>query len=83
MSKSITQDMAYRQSLMKYAEKYGVSRARRKYNKSATSVFCAVLGQRTNGKQDKCGHTCYFCSPRGPQKGIKAIRAFGKGIAVS
>ena len=27
MSKSITQDMAYRQSLMKYAEKYGVSRA--------------------------------------------------------
>ena len=34
MSKSITQDMAYRQSLMKYAEKYGVSRAGRKYNKS-------------------------------------------------
>lgn len=33
-----------------------------------TSVFCAVLGQRTNGKQGKCGHTCYFCSPRGPQK---------------
>ena len=26
MSKSIAQDMAYRQSLMKYAEKYGVSR---------------------------------------------------------
>ena len=34
MSKSITQDMAYRQSLMKYTEKYGVSRASRKYNKS-------------------------------------------------
>ena len=34
MSKSITQDMAYRQSLMKYAEKYGVDRVRRKYNKS-------------------------------------------------
>ena len=31
MNKSITQDMAYRQSLMKYAEKYGVSRASRKY----------------------------------------------------
>ena len=30
MSKNITQDMAYRQSLMKYAEKYGVSRASRK-----------------------------------------------------
>ncbi len=27
MSKSITQDMAYRQSLMKYAEKYGVTKA--------------------------------------------------------
>ena len=34
MSKSITQDMAYRQSLMKYAEKYGVSRASRKYNRA-------------------------------------------------
>ena len=34
MSKSITQDMAYRQSLMKYAEKYNVSRASRKYNRS-------------------------------------------------
>ena len=33
-----------------------------------TSVFCSVLGQRTNGKQGKCDHTCYFCSPRGPQK---------------
>ena len=31
MRKSITQDMAYRQSLMKYAEKYGVSRASRPY----------------------------------------------------
>ncbi len=30
MNKSITQDMAYRQSLMKYAAKYGVSRAIRK-----------------------------------------------------
>ena len=27
MSKSITQDMRYRQSLMQYAAKYGVSRA--------------------------------------------------------
>ena len=30
MSKSITQDMAYRQSLMKYVEKYGVKRAGRR-----------------------------------------------------
>ncbi len=38
MSNSITQDMAYRQSLMKYAEKYGVSRAGRKYNKSRSYI---------------------------------------------
>ena len=39
MSKSITQDMAYRQLLMKYAEKYGVSRASRKYNKSRSYIY--------------------------------------------
>ena len=35
MSKSIAQDMAYRQSLMKYAEKYGVSRDSRRYFQQA------------------------------------------------
>ena len=39
MSKSITQDMRYRQSLMKYAEKYGVSQASRKYNKSRSDIY--------------------------------------------
>ncbi len=39
MKKSITQEMAYRQSLMKYAEKYGVSRASRKYNKSQSYIY--------------------------------------------
>ena len=39
MSNSITQDMAYRQSLMKYAEKYGVSRTSRKYNKSRSYIY--------------------------------------------
>ena len=39
MSKSVTQEMAYRQSLMKYAEKYGVSRASRKYNKSRSYIY--------------------------------------------
>ncbi len=39
MRKSITQDMAYRQSLMKYTEKYGVSRASRKYNKSRSYIY--------------------------------------------
>ena len=39
MSKSITPDMAYRQSLMKYTEKYGVSRASRKYNRSRSYIY--------------------------------------------
>lgn len=36
---SITQDMKYRQSLMKYAEKYGVSKASRKYNKARSYIY--------------------------------------------
>ena len=39
MNNSITQDMRYRQSLMKYAQKYGVSRASRKYNKSRSYIY--------------------------------------------
>ena len=39
MSNSITQDMNYRQSLMKYAEKHGVKRASRKYNKSRSYIY--------------------------------------------
>lgn len=39
MSNSITQDMHYRQSLMKYVQKYGVSRASRKYNKSRSYIY--------------------------------------------
>lgn len=39
MSKSITQDMAYRQSLMKFATKNGVSKASRKYNKSRSYIY--------------------------------------------
>ena len=31
--------MAYRQSLMKYAEKYGVAKASRKYNKSRSYIY--------------------------------------------
>ena len=36
---SITQDMKYRQSLLTYAQKYGVSRASRKYNKSRSYIY--------------------------------------------
>ena len=35
----ITQDMKYRQSLLTYAQKYGVSRASRKYNKSRSYIY--------------------------------------------
>lgn len=37
--KSITQDMRYRQSLLEYARKYGVSRASRKYNKNRSYIY--------------------------------------------
>ena len=36
---SITQDMKYRQSLIHYAQKYGVSRAGRKYNKGRSYIY--------------------------------------------
>ncbi|XOQ44144.1 MAG: Putative transposase [Clostridium sp.] len=36
---SVTQDMKFRQSLMIYAQKYGVSRASRKYNKSRSFIY--------------------------------------------
>lgn len=39
MSTSITQDMKYKQSLMKYAEKNGVSSASRKYNRSRSYIY--------------------------------------------
>ncbi len=36
---SITQDMKYRQSLLTCAQKYGVSRASREYNKSRSYIY--------------------------------------------
>lgn len=39
MSNRITQDMRYRQSLMKYTEKFGVGRASRKYNKCRSYIY--------------------------------------------
>ncbi len=36
---SITQEMKYRESLMKYVEKNGVSRASRKYNKGKSYIY--------------------------------------------
>ena len=39
MSNSITQNMRYRQSLISYAKKYGVSRAARKYNKGRSYIY--------------------------------------------
>ena len=36
---SITQNMRFRQSLMKYAQRFGVARASRKYNKSKSYIY--------------------------------------------
>ena len=36
---TITQDMKYRQSLMKYARTYGVSKASRKYNRARSYIY--------------------------------------------
>ena len=36
---SITQNMRFRQSLMKYAQRFGVGRASRKYNKSKSYIY--------------------------------------------
>ena len=35
----ITQDMRFRQSLMRYAERYGVARASRRYNKAPSYIY--------------------------------------------
>jgi len=51
--------MAYRQSLMKYAEKYGVSRASRKYNKSRSYIY--FWKQRWDGSVASLG-----CQSRRP-----------------
>ncbi len=46
---SVTQDMCYRQSLLEYAQKNGVSRASRKYNKSRSYIyFWKARYDRTN-----------------------------------
>ena len=36
---SVTQDMKYRQSLIHYAQKHGVSKASRKYNKGRSYIY--------------------------------------------
>ena len=61
VSESITQGMKYRQSLMKYAEKYGVARAGRKYNKSRSYIY--FRKQHRDGSaaslacQSRCPHS--------------------------
>ena len=37
--KSVAYEMAYRQSLLNYAEKYGVGRASRKYNRARSTIY--------------------------------------------
>ena len=79
MSKSITQDMRYRQSLMQYAAKYGVSRASRKYNKSRSYIYywkarwdgsvastaAEVIVERADHTKDHMGLTSWRNAPEG------------------
>ena len=41
---------------------------RRKCEKTLPPFFREFSGGRTNGKQGKCSHTCYFCVPAGCKK---------------
>lgn len=59
--KSITQDTKYRYSLMKYAEKYGVSKASRKYNKSRSYIY--FWKNRFDGSMESLS-----CQSRRPHK---------------
>ena len=64
MSKSITQDMRYRQSLMQYTAKYGVSRASRKIVGCGDSFLsqlsvCFVVPQVKNNTKERAKHGIY------------------------
>ena len=69
MRKSITQDMAYRQSLMKYTEKYGVSRASRKYNKSRS--YINFWKQRWDGSVASLACHARRCTASSMAQGLK------------
>lgn len=60
MSKSITQDMAYRQSLMKYAEKYGVQEC---WSEVQQKSFIYLLLEAALGR--KCRVPCLPFPPPG------------------
>ena len=70
MSKSITQDMAYRQSLMNYAEKYGVTRASRKYNKNWSYIYFWLI--RWDGSIESLA-----CQSRRPKSLFRVMRKLG------
>ena len=55
---SKTQDMRYRQSLMKYAQKFGVALASRKYSKSQSHIL--LLADAVDGTLE----TLAYCSRR-------------------
>lgn len=55
----VTQDMRYRQSLMKYTERNGVSRASRKYNKCRSYIYFWL--KRWDGTQESLA--CYSRRP--------------------
>ena len=63
MTNSITQDMAFRQSLMQYAKKYGVSRAGRKYKKVVLTYIQPVKESLFSGSENR-GFNIYRANKR-------------------
>ena len=61
--------MAYRQSLMKYTEKYGVSRASRKYNKSRSYIY--FWKQRWDGSVASLAYYARRCTASSMAQGLK------------
>ena len=67
---SITQDMKYRQSLLTYARKYGVSRASRKYNKSRSYLPHSCFPQRQHRR-------CAYAASASPLSNTAPIHRLG------
>ncbi len=75
MKKSIAQHMEYRQSLMKYAEKYGMSRAGRKYNKSRSYIYFRRQRRDGNAASLADDHTATQTDTPRKKSGSSAICA--------
>ena len=75
---NITQDMKYRQSLMKYALKFGVSRASQKYNKTRSYTYFWLSrydGSLESSPVNPADHTAIQTSIQTPNSSLSATCA--------